>query len=88
MTSSKKKRKEKSPHLLKLTFSDEFTSPLNLIQLFKFFQRGVCLHCYVHHTLNYRFRAAAECISHYCVENIQQCLHINYVSAYHLVGKQ
>lgn len=87
-TTSSKKKKRKSPHLLKLTFSDEFTSLLNLIQLFKFIQRGVCLHCYVHHTLNYRFRAAAECISHCCVENTQQCLHINCGSAYHLVGKQ
>lgn len=56
--------------------SDEVTGLFNVIQLFKFFWSGIRLHCHIYHALNYRFRAAAECISHYCTGSTEQNLQI------------
>lgn len=61
-------------HLSKLALVDELTGLLNLIQLLKFVDRGISLGCHINHTVNYRFRAAAECITHYCAGNAYHCL--------------
>lgn len=53
---------------------DEVTGLLNFIQLFEFFRRCIRLQCDIHYTLNYRFRAAAECISHCCAGKAPQYL--------------